>query len=63
MPSLVRILPLLPDLTVTGVIDILAVAFLIYQCVKKCGIERPVGPGAVKIRQQLEELKINAREM
>lgn len=38
-------------------------AFLIYQCVKKCGIERPVGPGAVKIRQQLEEFKINAREM
>jgi len=32
MPSLVRVLPLLPDLTVTGAIDILAVAFLIYQC-------------------------------
>src|SRR5580698_17887 len=32
MPRLFRILPSLPDLTVTGAIDILIVAFLIYQC-------------------------------
>src|ERR1700683_4628837 len=32
MPRLPAILPSLPDLTVTGAIDILAVAFLIYQC-------------------------------
>jgi diadenylate cyclase len=32
MPRLLRILPSLPDLTVTGAIDILIVAFLIYQC-------------------------------
>lgn len=38
-------------------------AFLLYQCVKKCGTEPAVGPGPVRIRQQLEELKINAREM
>jgi diadenylate cyclase len=32
MPRLLRILPSLPDLTVTGAVDILVVAFLIYQC-------------------------------
>src|ERR1700678_3885222 len=32
MPRLLRILPSLPDLTVTGVVDILVVAALIYQC-------------------------------
>src|ERR1700722_5887420 len=32
MPRPIRILPSLPDLTVTGAIDILVVAFLIYQC-------------------------------
>jgi hypothetical protein len=38
-------------------------AFLVYQTVKKCGTEPAIGPGAVRIRQRLEELKINAREM
>lgn len=38
-------------------------AFLIYQTVKKCGTETAIGPGAVRIRQRLEELKINASEM
>lgn len=38
-------------------------AFLIYQCVKKCGTETAIGPGAIKIRQQLEDLKIDARYM
>lgn len=38
-------------------------AFLIYQCVKKCGTETAIGPGPVRIRQRLEELKINAGEM
>jgi diadenylate cyclase len=32
MPHLFRILPSLPDLTVTGIVDILVVAALIYQC-------------------------------
>src|SRR5580704_7097769 len=32
MPRLLRILPSLPDLTVAGAVDILLVAFLIYQC-------------------------------
>lgn len=32
MPRLFRFLPSLPDLTVAGAIDILVVAFLIYQC-------------------------------
>ena len=38
-------------------------AFLLYQTVKKCGLEPSIGAGAARIRQQLEELKINAREM
>jgi len=38
-------------------------AFLLYQTVKKCGIETAVGDGPVRIRQRLEELKINAGEM
>jgi diadenylate cyclase len=32
MPRLLQLLPTRPDLTVTGVIDILAVSFLVYQC-------------------------------
>lgn len=38
-------------------------AFLLYQTVKKCGMGPVVGSGAIRIRQTLEDLKIDTREM
>lgn len=38
-------------------------AFLFYQTVKKCGIGPAIGDGPVRIKRQLEDLRINAEEM